>query len=71
MYTIRWDRVLAFITIIMLPVIYRWLSNNLHIGSFYQFPILGTACSNYEVKALILLGILLISIVLIIKTLKE
>lgn len=71
MYRVRWDRILVFLAIILLPVIYRWLSNNLHIGGFYQVPILGAACSNYEVKALILLGLLLISLVLIIKIIKE
>ncbi|RKX21212.1 MAG: hypothetical protein DRP35_04825 [Candidatus Zixiibacteriota bacterium] len=71
MYNIRWDRVLVFASIILLPVIYRWLTNNLYIGSFYQFPILGAACSNPELKALILFGLLLLSLILIIKTLKE
>jgi len=70
MYRIRWNNVLIFITIILLPVIYGWLKSNLYIGSFYHVPVLGIACSNTEIKALILLGLLLISFVLIIKTLK-
>jgi len=71
MYRIRLDRFVALMCLLLMPLILRWLGANLHIGSFSNIPILGSACHNPEYKALILLGILLIGLVLIIKVILD
>ena len=72
MYRVRWDRVLSAVGLLLLPLAVRWLGANTYIGSFYQFPLLGpVACHNPEVKSLILLMLVLISVVMIVKTLRD
>ena len=70
MYRMRWDRILVILTLLMLPLIFSWLGRNLSIGGFGNLPLIGSVASQYwEVKALILLGIVLLGIVLLVKTL--
>jgi len=71
MYRVRFDRILAIVGLLLLPIVLRWLGNNLNIGGFYNVPILGSACHNPEIKALVLLGILLIGLVLILKVILD
>jgi hypothetical protein len=69
-YRLRWDRILVILALLMLPLIFGWLGKNLDLGGFGNLPFIGSVASHYwEVKALILLGIVLLGIVLLVKTL--
>jgi len=67
----RWDRILAVLLILVLPVIVDWLYKVVYIGPFHRVPVLGALQYHPEAKALLLLGIILIGVVLIIKALKN
>jgi heme A synthase len=69
MLRIKWDRLLAAVIILLSPLIYAWLHRRMAIGSFGSLPVLGVACQNPEVKALMLLAILLLAAVCITRVL--
>lgn len=68
MYRVRWRRVALVLFVIILPLILGWLGENLSFGNFSDVPILGAATHhNREAKALVLLGLLLLSAVLLVQ----
>lgn len=60
---VRWDRILAVLLILLLPVVLPWLANNVRVGDFSQVPFLGALCEDREMKALLLLGVVLVGFV--------
>ena len=60
---VRWDRIIAVLLILLLPVVLPWLANNMQVGDFSQVPILGAMCEDREMKALLLLGVVLVGFV--------
>jgi len=68
---LRWDRIIAFVLLVLSPVIINWLSEAVYVGPFSEIPVIGTLDYYPEAKALLLLGILLTTFVLIIKLLRS
>ena len=67
----RWERIVAVLLLLLLPVIVSWLYKVIYIGPFHRLPLFGMLEYHPEAKALTLLGILLIGIVLIIRVMKN
>jgi hypothetical protein len=64
---IRWDRVLATIILLILPLLWHWLSSNVALGSLCEVPILGTLALNPKTKGLLLLGVVLLTVLAVCK----
>lgn len=69
MYRIRWDRILAVIALICLPLMLHWLGKNISIGGLADVPMLNIICQSDENRGLTLLGILLAGALAILKVL--
>jgi len=70
MYRPKTDNILAVGGILVVLMLYDWLEQHLSVGSFRDLPILGEG-DLYEVKGLVLFGLLLIAVVLIVKVLRD
>jgi len=68
---LRWDRILALLLMLISPVIINWLYKSLYIGPFHKVTGIGRLDVYPEAKALALLGVLLIGIILVFKTLRD
>ncbi len=71
MYRVRWDRIVAVLVILLFPILLRWLSRHICVGPFKSMPVIGAISDNPELKALLLLAILLVSMLAIIKTVRR
>lgn len=71
MVQIKWSRILALALLLISPLVYGYLKRHISLGDFCSLPIVGVAAFNPELKGLMLLGIILISIVLVIKTVRR
>lgn len=71
MQKIRWDRVLAVTLIMLSPLIIKWLWKTIYIGPFENISVFGQLSRNPELKALLLLAIILVSVLLILKSMRK
>ena len=71
MYQIRWDRVLAVVILLALPLLWHWLKSNVALGSFCEVPILGALALDPSTKGLLLLAVILLAAIAVFKTLMK
>ena len=71
MYQIRWDRVMAVVILLALPLLWHWLRSNVALGSFCEVPILGALALDPSTKGLLLLSVILLAAIAVFKTLMK
>lgn len=68
---IRWDRVLAVLAILSFPLVYSWLKRHIEIGRFNDYPLFAPIAANTEIRALVLLAVILSGVILLLKALRR
>ena len=71
MNRIRWDRVMAVVILLALPLLWHWLRSNVALGSFCEVPILGALALDPSTKGLLLLSVVLLAAIAVFKTLMK
>jgi hypothetical protein len=70
MNRVKWDRVIAVLLLLFAPFIIRFLRRTFNFGNLSDLP-LGAEIAYSEVKGLILLRIILVSVLFVIKIMKN
>jgi len=68
--SLRWDRILAVVGLVLSPFILRWFADNINFGSFNSLPIIRSCSNVWEVKSLVLLCLVMLGIVLAVKLIR-